>query len=446
MRIIARVFCLVLVLAGCLLGGDEAAAQSDQDRKIALVGGMLLDGYEADPIHHAVVLVRGDSIAAVGTESELEVPDDYEVVDTSGKTMLPGLIDLHVHLTVLGHGSYEEWFPIFEEHPREVMEISARQLLLAGVTTAADMGGPPGILDLRDRIASGEVPGPRMHVSGPWITRVPLDVLPASFQHVVDSPSEAAERARELTDSGVDLIKTWVGMREEDIRAVAEVAHEAGIDVHSHLYREEAIWEAVRGGTDVIQHAGSAGEMPYSQELLRELAYRDVPVVPTMAHRIWVLPATLAFPERLEDPRLKADFPAFIYEAVQESFEEPHRLGYFHTTARQIRYAEQGAASQLIDANLVVAMGTDSGTPANFHTEAAWREISAMVESGMSPIQAISASTRIPAEVLGVADEVGTVEPGKKADILIVEGNPLFDINVLGYVDRVVKGGKIYRR
>ena len=445
MQATVRLLSLVLGLTACLLAGD-AAAQSYQEHKIALVGGMLLDGYEADPIHHAVVLVSGDSIVAVGTESELEVPDGYEVIDTSGRAMLPGLIDLHVHLTVLGHGDYGEWFPIFEEHPQEVMEISARQLLLAGVTTAADMGGPPGILNLRDRIDSGDVPGPRMHVSGPWITRVPLDVLPESFQHVVDSPAQAADQARELVEAGVDLIKTWVGMREQDIRAVAEVADEAGIDVHSHLYREEAIWEAVRGGTDVIQHAGSAGEMPYSRELMRELAYRDIPVVPTMAHRIWVLPATLVFPERLEDPRLKSDFPAFIYQAVQESFEEPHRLGYFHTTPRQIRYAEKGAASQLIEANLVVAMGTDSGTPANFHTEAAWREISAMVESGMSPIRAISASTKTPAEVLGVADEVGTIEPGKKADILVVKGNPLFDINALGYVDFVVKGGRVYRR
>jgi imidazolonepropionase-like amidohydrolase len=103
------------------------------------------------------------------------------------------------------------------------------------------------------------------------------------------------------------------------------------------------------------------------------------------------------------------------------------------------------AARQFIDANAVMGMGTDSGSPLNFHTESAWREISALVDSGMTPLQAISVATKTGAEIIRRGNDLGTIEPGKLADILVVRGDPLFDINVLGYVEHVVKGGTVYR-
>lgn len=427
------------------------AQASEDDRPVALVGGMLLDGYEAPPIHHAAVVIEGEEIVAVGPASEVQIPDDARVVDTSGRTMLPGLIDLHVHLMILGHGNYADWWPILTPRKTEVMEISAKQLLEAGVTTAVDLGAPMEILDVRDRIGAGDIPGPRMIVSGPWITHQPerdegsrtLGSLPAYFQRNIQTPGAAAQAAEELIDAGVDVIKVWGGMTEEDMQAVVEVADPRGIQVHAHLYSPERMRAALRAGVDVLQHVGSGGNPPYPDDLMQEIAHRSVPIVQTMAHRVWVYPATLEFPERLQDPRLKEDFPPDIYREVQESFEDFHRNSYFFTTPRQIRNSKI-AARQFIDANAVMAMGTDSGTPMNFHTEAAWREISALVESGMSPMQAISVSTKKGAEALGIADETGTIEPGKSADIMVVKGNPLFDINVLGYVDLVVKRGTVY--
>lgn len=257
---------------------------------------------------------------------------------------------------------------------------------------------------------------------------------------------EAAAAARELADAGVDLIKTWAGMEERDIRAVREVADEAGLQIHSHLYHPDDMWGAIRAGTDVIQHAGSAGEYPYRDSLIRKIAHDGIPVVPTMAHRIWVVPSTNDFRTRLHDPELAEDFPEDILREVRASFErtEFHRLDYYATTPRQVRHAGMGAASQFIEANAVVAMGTDSGTPANFHTEAAWREIVAMVESGMSPQRAIVASTKVPAQVLGAFDEVGSIEPGKKADVVVVDGNPLRFVENLDHVLYVMKDGVVY--
>ena len=115
--------------------------------RIALVGGMLLDGWEAPPVHQAAVLIEGDRIVRVGRAAEIPIPPDYAVLDTSGRTMLPGLIELHAHLVILGHGDYGTWFPWIDKQGRSVMlprvmEISAKQLLMTGVTSAVDLGAP----------------------------------------------------------------------------------------------------------------------------------------------------------------------------------------------------------------------------------------------------------------------------------------------------------------
>jgi len=425
------------IFLGCL--ADPISAQH-----VALVGGMLIDGYEAPPVHNATVLIEGNRIVAVGPSSQIEIPAGAEVIDTRGMTMLPGLIDLHVHTMFLGHGEYAEWFPFFTREKEEMMEIAARQLLMAGVTTAVDLGAPIEIIRVRDRIDRGEVPGPRMLVSGPWIAGRRWGSFPDYFQHVVSTPEEAARRTYELADADVDVIKTWAGMSEDMLRAVVEAAHERGIQVHSHLYSPDELWNAIRAGTDVIQHAGSAGNPPYSDELVQEIAHRGIPVVQTIAHRPWVYQATVEFPERLQDRRLVETLPPELYEEFQRSFQDFRRLSYFRTTPLQIRKS-QLSAGQFIEANAVMGMGTDSGSPLNFHTESAWREISALVDSGMTPIQAISAATKTGAEIIRRGNDLGTIEPGKLADIIVVRGNPLFDINVLGYVEHVVKDGRIYR-
>ncbi|MDE0073727.1 MAG: amidohydrolase family protein [Gammaproteobacteria bacterium] len=432
-----------LILGLALPGLVSPHPASAQDGTVALVGGMLLDGYETPPIHHAAVVIEGNRIVAVGPATEVEIPTGAEIISTEGMTMLPGLVDLHVHLMILGHGEYSEWWPILDKAREEMMAISAKQLLMAGVTTAVDLGAPMEILNVRDDINEDRLPGPRMLVSGPWITRAGRQ-WPDWFQRRIASPAEAAEQTNDLIDAGVDVIKIWAGMTEDDMRAVVEAAHRRGVEVHTHLYAPEDMWAAIRAGTDVIQHAGSGGNPPYSDDLIAEVAHRGIPVVQTIAHRIWVYPATLEFPERLQDRRLKEDLPPDLYREFQRSFEDFHRNSYFRTTPRQIRNSEI-AARQFIEGGAVIAMGTDSGSPMNFHTEAAWREISALVDSGMTPLAAISASTKTGAEVIGRGRDLGTIEPGKLADIIVVEGNPLFDINVLGYVRMVVKDGVRYK-
>ncbi len=431
------------LLAGVMLALSTGLPAQE---RLALVGGMLIDGYERPPIHNAAVLIEGNRIVAVGAAAAVEIPPGTRVIDTSGRTMLPGLIDAHAHLDLVGHGDYDRWYEFVAEGNRieEVMEITSKQLIDAGVTTALDLGAPLDILKVRERVRRGEIPGPRIYTSGPWITRVRLAGVPDELQYVVTTPREAAAKAHELMDAGVDVIKTWVGLTQGDFDAIVEAAHSRGVRVHAHLYEPEAIRKAIDAGVDVFQHVGSGGNPPYEEALVAEIAHKGIPVVQTISHRIWVYPATLAFPERLQDPRLEASVPPDMYEELQRSFVDFERLGYFRTTPRQIRNSKV-AARQLIEANVVMAMGTDAASPLNFHTEAAWREISALVDSGMSPLEAISAATKTGAEILGLGPDLGTIEPGKLADIIVVSGNPLFDINMLANVEIVVKDGRVLK-
>jgi len=415
--------------------------------KLALVGGMLLDGYEVPPIHHAAVLVEGDRIVAVGRAEDVAIPPDYEVLDTSGRTMLPGLIDVHAHLMILGHGDYARWFEWLQgpEAPpiERIMEISARQLLESGVTSAVELGAPlEESLRIRDRVARGEIPGPRLSVSGPWVARRTFESFPASAQRRVSSPEEASEATEALANAGVDVIKAWAGLTREDYDAIVATAHRHGIRVHAHLYDPASVRNALEAGVDVLQHVGSAGTPPFDETLIRDIVVSGRPVVPTAAHRVWVFPSTVQFPERLQDPRLRRDFPPAVYEEVQRSFESFHTLSYFATTARQMSFGE-ASLKQWIDSGAVIGMGTDSGTPMNFHTEALWREIKTFVDHGMPPQTAISAATRVNARILGKGAELGTIEPGKLADIIVVKGDPLFDIMALADVEIVVKGGRV---
>lgn len=431
------------LIAALLLAATAAA----QDR-LALVGGLLLDGYDVPPLHHAAVLIEDDRIVAVGRAAELEIPRGARVVDTSGRVMIPGMMDLHAHLAVLGHGEYGRWFSWIDEEGvdiEEVMEISAKQLLLAGVTTAVDLGAPLEVsLAVRDRIARGEVPGARLLMAGPWITRR-VSFWPENYQIGIGSPEEASAAVERLAEAGVDVIKAWVGLTREDYQAVADTAHRHGLRVHAHVYAPDDVRNALETGIDVLTHAGSAGTPPYEPDLLRDIVVAGRPVVITGAHRVWVFPATVEFPERLQDPRLRDDLPAAMYDELQRSFESFHTLPYFQTTARQMFFGD-ASLGQWIEAGAVMGMGTDSGTPLNFHTEALWRELKAHVDLGMTPMEAIVAATRVNARILGLADDLGTIEPGKIADIVVLRGDPRFSITALDDPELVVKDGKVYRR
>jgi imidazolonepropionase-like amidohydrolase len=425
------------------------SAGAEPNTRLALVGGMLLDGYGGVPVHHAAILLENNRIVAAGPASEITIPPGTPVIDTRGETMMPGMIDVHAHLVIVGHGSYERWFTWLEGHQRDyplerVMELSARQLLSAGITSAVDLGAPlRESVRLRDRIQSGEVPGPRLSVSGPWLIQE-ARIFPPNCQLIVHTPMEAARAAEGNIRGGADVIKAQGGLTLEEYKAIVEVAHRYHVRVHAHVYEEQAVRDAFTAGVDVLQHVGSAGMPPFSAALVKDIAEGGRPVVLTAAHRVWVFPATREFPERLEDPGLEHQFPPDMWTELQDSFKRFHTLTVFKNREQEEFFGD-ASINQWIRAGAVIGMGTDSGTPLNFHRDALWREAKVFVDHGMPAAKVITALTWVNARILGKERELGTIEPGKLADITVVKGNPLFDIVALSNVDVVIKDGVPYR-
>ena len=445
----------VAITAAISAAAAAPRAQAPPPR-LALVGGMLLTGYEVPPVHHATILIEGSRIVQAGPASEVTIPPGTTIIDTSGRTMLPGLIETHAHLVTLGHGKYATWFPWINSHGgasmlTKVMETAAKQLLMAGITTSIDLGAPlKESLSIRDRINKGEIVGTRVFVSGPWIARVAGPVAADSMQTGfgglnISTPAEAARETERLAAAGVDQIKAHAGLTRDDYKAIVDAAHAHRLKVYAHVYAETDVRNALETGVDVLTHAGSAGTAPpYSPELIRDIVNAGRPVVVTAAHRSWVYPDTAAFPERLQDPGLKALFPADIYTEIQDSLKNWPALPYFARTDREMLYRERGV-KQFIESGAVMGMGTDSGTPMNFHSEALWREIKVHVDMGMTPQRAIAAATRVNAQIIGKGGDLGTIEPGKLADVIVVDGNPLFDIVALSRVAIVVKDGTVFK-
>lgn len=418
---------------------------SAQEADLAIVGGMLIDGNEGTPVQNSVVLVEGDRITEVGRVGFTDVPDDARVVDADGKTVVPGLVESHAHLMIVGHGEYSEYFPRYEERimSGEIFRLSAEQLIWAGVTTARDVGAPlePSV-DVREEIAAGETLGPRLFVSGPFIVR-DYGSYPEYFQIEISSAEEAARVAADLLDRGADLLKPWQIIEPEDLEAIVEVADARGKTVATHGGAIDRIRADVEAGVTSIEHFPGGGKSYVEDEALELIADSGTWIVPTwnggpIYHR------TLAYPERLDHPLLGEFLPDDIYRDVRTSVEDFQRLGYFRGgKGNPTGYRDK--LMQLYDAGADIALGTDSGTPMNFHYEAMWQQMKVWVDYGMEPMHVISAATRHGAELLGKADQFGTIDPGKKADVIVVDGNPLTDMRALRDPDVVVKEGEILK-
>ncbi len=235
-RVLAgSVFVLILLLAA------GASAAEPARITLALSGGRVIDGYEGKPIEDAVVLIAGDRIAAMGPRSQVAVPAGTPTIDTRGMSVLPGLADMHVHLMIVGHGDYEHWDTTYRSRLRsEIMPAAAKQLLASGVTFARELGAPlEDVLDVKRRIESGEIPGPRIFVSGPFIQHRPYNDHEKEFRWGVTGAADARAKVQKVVDAGVDLVKLidQDQMTEEEVRAVVETAHKSGRPVVAHAHR-----------------------------------------------------------------------------------------------------------------------------------------------------------------------------------------------------------------
>src|SRR5262245_43421258 len=420
----------------------------------ALVGGTLIDGFAGPPIQNSVVLIEGQRITAVGRVGTLAVPAGAEVISTEGMTVLPGLWDMHVHLQLLGHADYDDWDKTYTNAFESVIfPASAKQLLMAGVTSARDLGGPlqPSI-STRDRINAGTIPGPTMYVSGPFIQHAPYPGTEA-YRWGVNGPEDARAKVRKLVDGKVDVIKLidQDEMTMEEVRAVVDEAHKNGKPVVAHAHRPEEIRRGLAAGVDCFEHTGLATASEYPSDIIAAIKDRTAKMNIGPLLRTPTVEGLLNYeyfrdnPEALDDPAWREGVPKDIADDIRKSIEHPDRLPYFQLTAAR-RPTLGTKFKQLKDAGVTLLIGTDSGIPMNFHSHSTWRELDAWVTNfGVDPMTAIRAATYWPSVAMKVDGQVGTVSPGKYADIIAVKGDVVRYIALLQRVDVVIKHGTRYR-
>jgi len=420
----------------------------------ALVGGTLIDGHGGPPLRNSVIVVRGERIEAVGQVGTLAVPAGAEVISTEGMSVLPGLWDMHVHLMINGHADYAHWDRTYPSlFASVIMPASAKQLLLAGVTSARDLGAPlEASISVRDAIRAGKIPGPTLYVSGPFIQHEPYPGTEA-FRWGVKGPNDARAKVKRLADAGVDVIKLidQDQMTMDEVRAVVEEAHARKLPVVAHSHRPEEIRRGLAAGVDCFEHTGLATAAEYPPDIVAMIRERTArgnagplfwtPTIEGLFNYEYVRDN----PEKLDDPSWHEGLPDSIVADIRRSIEHPERLGYFQMTpSRRPTLARKFA--QLRESGVVLLIGTDAGIPMKFHSMATWNELDVWVNRlGVDPMTAIRAATYWPAVAMKVDREVGTISEGKYADIIAVRGDVLRYIDLLQRVDMVIKRGVRYK-
>ncbi|HUE84481.1 MAG TPA: amidohydrolase family protein [Vicinamibacterales bacterium] len=450
MRTIARRRWLAAAVVAALSLAPPGLAQSPPAQVKALVGGTLIDGYGGRPLRNSVVLVEGERISAAGTVATLPVPRGAEVISTEGMSVLPGLWDMHVHLMLNGHSDYAHWDKTYlPQLERVIMPASAKQLLLAGVTSARDLGAPLNdSIAVRDRINKGELTGSTMYVSGPFIQHAPYPGTEA-FRWGVSGVEDGRAKVDKLADAGVDVIKLIDvdQMTLEETRAVVEAANRRNLPVIGHAHRPEEIRRGLIAGVNNFEHTGLAAAPEYPDDIMQMIRERAANMA--AGPLFWTPTIEGLFnyeyvrdnPEHIDDPSWHEGLPKEIVDDIRRSLEHPGRLDYFRATpSRRPTLARK--FQQLREAGVTLLVGTDSGIPMKFHSGSTWRELDAWVNIlGVDAMTTIRAATYWPAVAMKKEREVGTISPGKYADIIAVRGDVLRYIALLQRVDMVMKRG-----
>lgn len=428
-----------LVLFTCLASALAFSQATTPAKTTYILAGRLFDATNESVRENQVVVIEGERIKTVAAAASVKIPAGATVVDLSKATVLPGLIDCHTHL---GSRSdrYDEIYD-FKMTPFDSAfsgVVNARKTLEAGFTTVRDVGSLPFLaVDLRNAINEGYVPGPRIVASGPGISitgghgdlnnyspQTRVTMFPEERDYgIADGADQLRQTIRAQAKYGVDVIKILAtggvlskgdkpGAPQytlEELRVAAETAHMTGRKIAAHAHGAEGIKNSILAGIDSIEHASLVDD-----EGIRLAKEHGTYFVMDIYNDDYILNEAPKFGLSQE----KVDKERGVGRLQRENFEKAFKAG------------------------VKMAFGTDAGVYP--HGENA-KQFSYMVKYGMSPAQAIRASTFNAADLIGRSQDVGTIEAGKYADIIAVESDPMADVRALEHVGFVMKGGAVVK-
>jgi len=399
--------------------------------------GRLIDPDSGSVLTDQKIMIVGNKIAAVG--KDLHIPGDAKWIDLSDKTVLPGLIDCHTHLADGDSLANGEPFNVLKKTASQIVLESvpnARATLLSGFTTVRDVGTYRALNDiaLRDAINRGDIIGPRMYVAGAYISitggagamtgQAPDMQLPWDLHYgEANNPWEARQKVRLLAHDGVDHIKVLstgavlthgsspnsTEFTLEELQAIVDEAHNFGLRVEAHAHNAQGIKNAIRAGVASVEHA---------------TLIDDEGIALAKQHGTY-LDMDIYDEECIQEAGKKGTIPADFLEHDRE-LGEKHRQNFRKAVAAGVK----------------MSFGTDLGVCPYGSSP---KQFAFMVKYGMTPMQAIQAATTNAADLLGHSSEIGSVKPGKFADIVAVSGDPLQNIGVLENLDFIMKDGKVYK-
>lgn len=420
------VFVRAITLAAMAFGQAATPAA----KRVVVHAGQMLDVKTGRMVANQNIYIEGDKITRI-EPGAAPTAAGWEVIDLGNATVLPGLIDCHVHLTMNPSFGYQE-LGVSEARQTLIGAANARKTLMAGFTTVRNVGAS-GFTDvaLRDAINDGDVPGPRMLVSGPPLSitggHADNNLLPWEYHKTDDGVADGVDgvqhKVRENIKYGADMIKFMASggvlskgdnpqasqYTLEEMKMIVSEAHRLGRKVASHAHGSQAILWATEAGVDSIEHGSYIND-----EDIAAMKQHGTYLVPTMYLEDWLM----------------------------ENMQNIHLPEFLAMKARQVLPAAKKNLAHALQSGVKVALGTDAAVyPHGLNAH----EFNSMVQAGLSPLASIQAGTVNAADLLGWSDKVGTIEPGKWADMVAVDGDPVKDVRTLENVKFVMKGGEVYK-
>ncbi len=446
-----------------------SAAAGAAEPSIAIVGATVIHPERELPTaveRDRTVIITGNRIAAIGPRAKIRVPAGAARIDGKGKWVVPGLVDGHVHFFQSGNlytrpdvADFNAVVPYLDEVARNKARLPAtfKLWLASGVTSVVDIGGPFWNYEMRDAARKLGAAAPRVTVAGPLVSMIDDPPLGLSDPPIikVTTPDEARDLVRRELAYQPDYIKVWfihqpgddLAAQEAIVKAAGDAAHAAGVPLAVHATELIVAKASLRAGADYLVH--SVEDEPVDEEFLALAKRNRALYCPTLFVRLgyrYALSNTWQPTEaerRLADPQILAAM-GDLARIPREKRPERVVKAMANPPEPKVSAVEAANLRKVWDAGIPVVMGTDAGNIGTLHGPSVFREMQLMTEAGLTPLQVLRSATVNGAKAMRLERDAGTLAPGKLADVVILDADPLADVQNLSRIHRVVKDGRLF--